>query len=111
MRLAREVDADQILCTHTGIHWQRTLPDGARLVNVGAVGRPANDGRPHVWYAYLAPGTHEAEFIAIDYDHEALAREMEDEALPREFVETIRTGWWTTCLEILPAKERARGRF
>jgi MFS family permease len=21
------------------------------------------------------------------------------------------TGWWTTCLEILPAKERARGRF
>ena len=37
--------------------------------------------------------------------------EMEDEDLPAEFVETIRTGWWTTCLEILPAKERARGRF
>src|SRR5260221_8871641 len=28
-----------------------------------------------------------------------------------EFVETILTGWWTTCLEILPARERARGRF
>jgi hypothetical protein len=36
---------------------------------------------------------------------------MEDEALPEEFVETIRAGWWTTCLEVLPAKERARGRF
>ena len=36
---------------------------------------------------------------------------MEEESLPREFVETIRTGWWTTCLEILPAKERARGRY
>jgi len=23
---------------------------------------------------------------------------------------TIRTGWWTTCLEILPPKERAMGR-
>jgi hypothetical protein len=31
--------------------------------------------------------------------------------LPAEFVETVRTGWWTTCLEVLPARERARGRF
>jgi hypothetical protein len=36
---------------------------------------------------------------------------MRAEALPAPFVETIETGWWTTCLEILPAKERARGRF
>ena len=28
-----------------------------------------------------------------------------------EFVETIETGWWTTCLEILPAHERARGKY
>ena len=28
-----------------------------------------------------------------------------------EFVETILTGWWTTCLEILPARERAASRF
>jgi hypothetical protein len=21
------------------------------------------------------------------------------------------TGWWTSCLEILPSRERARGRF
>jgi len=47
----------------------------------------------------------------VAYDFEGLAREMEEEALPPEFVETIRTGWWTTCLEILPAKERARGKF
>jgi hypothetical protein len=26
-------------------------------------------------------------------------------------VQTVRTGWWTTCLEVLPARERARGRF
>ena len=36
------------------------------------------------------------------------AAEMEQENLPLPFIETIRTGWWTTCLEILPAKERAR---
>jgi hypothetical protein len=35
---------------------------------------------------------------------------MRAENLPEEFVETVLTGWWTTCLEILPAKERALGR-
>jgi hypothetical protein len=47
----------------------------------------------------------------VDYDFEALAREMEAEQLAPEFVATIRTGWWTTCLENLPAKERMGGRF
>ena len=41
----------------------------------------------------------------------ALARDMRAERLPGEFIETIASGWWTTCLEILPHKERARGRF
>jgi diadenosine tetraphosphatase ApaH/serine/threonine PP2A family protein phosphatase len=111
MRLARDAEADQVFCTHTGIPWQRTLPNKARFVNVGAIGRPANDGHPSVWYAFLPPGTHEAELVQVGYDHEALAREMEEERLPREFIETIRSGWWTTCLEILPAKERGRGTF
>jgi diadenosine tetraphosphatase ApaH/serine/threonine PP2A family protein phosphatase len=110
-RLAREAGADTILCTHTGLHWQRQLSDAVRVINVGAVGRPANDGRTEVWYAWLSPGGEEAEFVPVAYDHDALAREMEAEQLPAPFVETIRSGWWTTCLEILPALERARGRF
>ena len=110
-RLLRGAEADTVLCAHTGIHWQRLLPDGSRLVNVGAAGRSANDGRTEIRYALFDAGRDEAEFVPVGYDHESLAREMEEEALPAEFVETIRTGWWTTCLEILPAKERARGRF
>jgi hypothetical protein len=47
----------------------------------------------------------------LAYDHECLAAEMAFEGLPEEFIETIRTGWWTTCNEILPAKERARGKY
>jgi hypothetical protein len=81
-------------------------------VNVGALGRPENDGTPRVWYALLtADPDLSVEFIPVHYDHEALAREMAREALPAEFVETIRTGWWTCCLEAMPVKERARGRF
>jgi hypothetical protein len=110
-RLIREAEADTVVCAHTGIHWQRELPGGGRLINAGAVGRPANDGRTETWYALLERDRDDATFVPVAYDHEALAREMGGEALPREFIETIRTGWWTTCLEILPAKERARGRF
>jgi hypothetical protein len=49
--------------------------------------------------------------VRVHYDHARLAAEMRAERLPEEFVETIETGWWTTCLEILPPKERLRGRY
>ena len=116
-RLARRFDADVVLCTHTGIHWRRFLSDGKLFVNVGVLGRPENDGLTHVWYTILeATGDSSAappvvSFIPVVYDHERLAAEMTAEDLPEEFVETILTGWWTTCLEILPAKERKRGRY
>ena len=111
-RLLEEHDADVIACTHTGIHWQRFLEDGRGVVNVGALGRPANDGASHVWMAVLEDdgGRLVAEHVPVPYEHDRLAAEMRAEALPEEFVETVLTGWWTTCLEILPAKERARGR-
>lgn len=104
--------ADLIVCTHTGLAWHRALPSGRHVVNVGAIGRPANDGRPETRYATIVlDGAVTVEFHRVAYDHERLAREMEAEQLPREFVETIRTGWWTTCLENLPALERRRGRY
>lgn len=112
--LATVYQADAILATHTGIHWKRELSDGRLFVNVGVLGRPANDGNTHVWYTLLSSspeGGLDAEFVPVEYDHGRLADEMGDESLPKEFVDTITSGWWTTCLEVLPAKERKRGRF
>jgi diadenosine tetraphosphatase ApaH/serine/threonine PP2A family protein phosphatase len=104
--------ADLIVCGHSGIPWHRALLSDRHVVNVGAIGRPANDGSTAVSYAELTVRDDiEIGFRRVNYDFEALAREMEDERLPAEFVETIRTGWWTTCLENLPAKERMRGRL
>lgn len=107
---------DGILCTHTGLHWHRRLPSGRDVVNVGVIGRPANDGDTHVWYALLdareeSAGGLSVELVPLAYDHQALAAAMRREDLPEEFVETILTGWWTTCLEILPARERAVSRY
>jgi hypothetical protein len=104
---------DGLLCTHTGLHWHRYLPSGRDVVNVGVIGRPANDGNTHVWYSMLEDrdGRLGVELLPLLYNHESLAAEMRCEDLPEEFVETVLTGWWTTCLEILPARERAASRF
>ena len=113
-RMMTAHECDVLLVTHTGIPWQRRLADGRLVVNVGAIGRPANDGSRDVWYALVHErpgGGVDAELVPVAYDWEQLAAAMRAEALPAEFVETVETGWWTTCLEILPAKERARGRY
>ncbi|MEO1997585.1 MAG: metallophosphoesterase family protein [Planctomycetaceae bacterium] len=118
-KLAADYDADIVLGTHTGLHWQRRLDHNRRFINVGVLGRPANDGQTHVWYCLVttragAPeriGRVDVELVPVVYDHERLAREMQLEGLPDEFVATTLTGWWTSCLEILPGKERNRGRF
>ena len=104
--------ADVLLCTHTGIPWQRRV-DGTLVVNVGAVGRPANDGRTETWYAILDmdQGSATAELVPVSYDHREHAAQMRAAGLPEPFAETIETGWWTTCLEVVPPRERSRGRY
>jgi predicted phosphodiesterase len=108
---------DIIAATHTGIRWRRHLADGPfgrrAFVNVGVLGRPENDGNTHVWYTLIdidATGAFSLEFVPVAYDHRRLAREMRAEGLPSEFTQTLLTGYWTTCLEILPSKERRRGK-
>lgn len=104
--------ADVILCTHTGIKWHRQLSHDRRVINIGVLGRPENNGETHVWYTLLtATPRLQVAFIPVHYDYHALAQEMRHEGLPEAFVDTILSGWWTTCLEILPGKERARGQW
>lgn len=111
--LLDEARADVLFVTHTGIPWTRQLTDGRILCNVGVIGRPPNDGKTTVDWVLVTVTENELtiEPRKLAYDHERLARQMRSEALPEEFVETILTGWWTTCLEILPAKERALGPY
>ena len=78
--------------------------DGTLVVNVGAVGRPANDGARDTWYAVvdLDDGEARAELVPVAYDWRAQAASMRAAGLPEAFVETIESGWWTTCLEVVP---------
>jgi predicted phosphodiesterase len=125
-------NTDIIVGTHTGLHWHREPSPGKHFINCGAIGRPPNDGQTTVVYSMVSIGAAESltadpklrvlgdddsarrlkvDFVRLAYDHERLAMDMASEGLPEEFIETIRTGWWTTCNEILPAKERARGIY
>jgi hypothetical protein len=123
-RLLLTHEADVLLVTHSGIPWVRRLPaelGGGVVINVGAIGRPANDGNPEVYYALLTvhpphggSGERAAldiELVRVAYDYQRLIADMRAEHLPEEFIETLATGYWTTCLEILPARERSRGIY
>ncbi len=103
---------DVLLCTHTGLAWQRRV-DETLIVNVGAAGRPANDGRREVGYAVVdvdGDGVR-AELVSVPYDWRSQVASMRAAQLPEAFIETVATGWWTTCLEIVPPRERAAGRY
>ena len=113
-RLCETYAADIIVGTHTGLHWHRALPSGRHFVNCGAIGRPANNGQTCVWYSLLSVDEEKrvrVEFLPLEYDYRNLATEMRAQLLPKEFVQTVESGWWTTCLEVLPMKERAAGIF
>ncbi len=111
--LLDKAKADIICVTHSGIKWHRALAPNRHFINVGVLGRPENDGKTNVWYTLLTidHADVKVEFVPVEYDYKKLAAEMTAESLPPEFIETITSGWWTTCLEVLPHKERARGRF
>ena len=108
----QESGADLVMCTHSGLSWTKQVGD-TLVVNVGVLGRPANDGRREVWYALvdLVDGQATAELVPLAYDWAAQAASMRAGGLPEAFVETVETGWWTTCLEVVPPYERSKGKY
>lgn len=104
--------AEIILCTHSGLPWARRFGP-TLVVNVGVVGRPANDGTNDVWYAMIDidEGYADASLIPLSYNWRAHADAMRRAHLPEPFINTVETGWWTACLEVLPPKERSYGRY
>src|SRR5687768_12172240 len=77
-KMLADFETDLVVCTHTGIHWSRMHGPNRGLVNVGALGRPANDGSTNVWFAILdaSDGDIRIEFLPVHYNHQRLAREM-----------------------------------
>jgi len=106
-------DADGVIGGHCGIPFTQVLGD--RLWhNAGAIGMPANDGTPRVWYSLIAPGE-AGEGIAIShhalaYDHERAAAKMIERGLPEGYARALGTGRWPSLDVLRPEEQAATGQ-
>jgi predicted phosphodiesterase len=104
----RAARAEGALAGHSGIPFVQRL--GAGLwVNSGALGLPANDGTPRVWYALIEDleGGLKVSLRALAYDHATAARLIREAGLANGYAECLETGLWPS-LDVLPAAERLR---
>lgn len=103
--------SDGIIAGHCGLPFTQLI-DGRLWHNSGALGLPANDGTPRVWFSLLTPTTGGIEIAHhyLDYDHLAAAAKMRARGYPPEYADSLATGLWPSC-DILPPEEiTARGR-
>jgi predicted phosphodiesterase len=100
--------ADIVVAGHIGIPFTRVV--GERVWhNSGALGLPANDGTPRVWFSLMIPDgqTIRFEHVPLDYDHERARTRMLAAGLPGGYAEVLVSGLWPS-LDVLPETERAR---
>ena len=100
-------DCDGVIAGHCGIPFSQVI-DGRLWHNSGAIGMPANDGTPRVWFSVLTPGPDgiAVEHVALAYDHAAAAAKMRRARLPEGYAAALETGLWPS-FDVLPAAERA----
>lgn len=102
-----QAQADLLLAGHCGLPFHHEQ-DQHLWLNAGVIGMPANDGTSRVWYMVLdvEQGSLVYRHQPFQYAHEQAALLMEQHKLPREYSETLKTGFWDNC-EILPLEETA----
>lgn len=107
-----ETGCHGVIAGHCGLPFARRLAGGGLWLNAGAIGMPANDGTPRVWYALLTPGQPglTIELLPLAYDHAAAAAAMRGAGLPEGYAAGLEGGLWPSC-DVLPSAELAvRGR-
>lgn len=93
-----------VLCGHTHVPRDVSLPDGRRIVNPGSVGLQAyadvhphphtnENGSPHARYAIVerSPSAWNVELLAVEYDWEEAATLADSHGRP-EWARALRTG-------------------
>lgn len=83
---------DILICGHTHIPYFKTYGD-KMLINCGSAGKPKT-GKPDANYVILdiTEGKINVEIVDVPYNFEKAAKAIEDNGLPKEFAEIIRTG-------------------
>lgn len=109
---ARELAAcgeDVVLGGHSALPFTRRFA-GRTWHNSGALGMPANDGTPRVWYSRLSPlpdGGIRFDHLPLSYDYRSARAKMRAARLPAAYAEALATGLWPSSAD-LPPEDRAR---
>ncbi len=100
---------DAVIAGHCGLPFTQFV-DGHLWHNAGAIGLPANDGTPRVWYSVLHPRDESIviEHCPLNYDYKTAAAKMRQYGLPPAYADSLICGRWPTE-DILPAEERDCG--
>ncbi|MDT8326134.1 MAG: metallophosphoesterase, partial [Roseovarius sp.] len=93
---------DVVLSGHSGIAFQRRIGD-VLWVNAGAIGMPANDGRPETRYAVLDKNN--IAFHDLRYDYPAAYGAMQAAGLTQGYDRALLDGYWPSE-DVLPAALR-----
>ena len=107
---SRELDflgGDAVVCGHSGLPFAEFI-GGRFWLNAGAIGMPANDGTPRVWFLTLeeSDGGISIRRCALKYDFSPQREKMIQAGLS-EYADTLQTGIWPSD-DILPSLEKSR---
>jgi hypothetical protein len=105
----RIAGTDGVIAGHSGLPFSR-LVEGRLWHNAGAIGMPANDGAPHVWYSILSPigaGEISIEIRSLSYDWRAAADSVRAAALPIAYADALESGLWPSD-DVMLESDRAR---
>lgn len=101
---------DGVIGGHCGIPFTRVI-DGRLWHNSGAIGIPANDGTPRVWFSVLQPlgDGIEIRHLPLDYDFSTAAAAMRKAGLPAGYSDAMQSGLWPSTDVLPPAELAASG--
>lgn len=101
---------DGVIAGHSGIPFSQVI-GGKLWHNSGAIGMPANDGTPRVWYSIFDQhnGMLSIRHFALEYDYRSAAQKIRRAGLPAGYADALESGLWPSC-DVLPLNEiRERG--
>jgi len=104
---------DAIFAGHSGLPFTQSI-DGRLWHNAGALGMPANEGEPRVWYSLVSageePGALAIEHRALSYDHAGAAAAMARAGMAPEYARSLVDGLWPNCDSLATGEAAAQGR-
>lgn len=105
-------DADLIIAGHSGLPFTKKIahPRGDLVWhNSGALGMPANDGTPRVWFSILKCLDGQIQFTqhSLSYDYHLTKKTMLNNNLNQGYHNTLSTGLWPS-MDVLPELEKSQ---